>query len=133
MILHFLKCKEHRRVGIIVNDLATVNVDEKMIEKNPYFSQADRIIALTNGSISGNLCQRLVDAVYDLAVSRDFDLILIESSGIVQPDMVAKFISRGKNTDGRRLSDSCRLDTNVTIVDGFRVLQQFMPGVGECN
>ena len=113
--------------------MATVNVDEKMIEKNPYFSQADRIIALTNGSISGNLCQRLVDAVYDLAVSRDFDLILIESSGIVQPDMVAKFISRGKNTDGRRLSDSCRLDTNVTIVDGFRVLQQFMPGVGECN
>ncbi|EEI24147.1 cobalamin biosynthesis protein [Lactobacillus hilgardii] len=133
MILHLLKCKEHRRVGINVNDLATVNVDEKMIEKNPYFSQADRIIALTNGSISGNLCQRLVDAVYDLAVSRDFDLILIESSGIVQPDMVAKFISRGKNTDGRRLSDSCRLDTNVTIVDGFRVLQQFMPGVGECN
>lgn len=133
MILHLLKCKEHRRVGINVNDLATVNVDEKMIEKNPYFSQADRIIALTNGSISGNLCQRLVDAVYDLAVLRDFDLILIESSGIVQPDMVAKFISRGKNTDGRRLSDSCRLDTNVTIVDGFRVLQQFMPGVGECN
>lgn len=131
--MHLLKCKEHRRVGINVNDLATVNVDEKMIEKNPYFSQADRIIALTNGSISGNLCQRLVDAVYDLAVSRDFDLILIESSGIVQPDMVAKFISRGKNTDGRRLSDSCRLDTNVTIVDGFRVLQQFMPGVGECN
>lgn len=131
--MHLLKCKEHRRVGINVNDLATVNVDEKMIEKNPYFSQADRIIALTNGSISGNLCQRLVDAVYDLAVLRDFDLILIESSGIVQPDMVAKFISRGKNTDGRRLSDSCRLDTNVTIVDGFRVLQQFMPGVGECN
>ncbi|MBZ2201519.1 MAG: GTP-binding protein [Lentilactobacillus hilgardii] len=133
LILHLLKCKEHRRVGIIVNDLAAVNVDEKMIEKNPYFSQADRLIALTNGSISGNLRQRLVDAVYDLAASGDVDLILIESSGIVQPDMVAKFISRGKNTDGRRLSDSCRLDTNVTIVDGFRVLQQFMPGIGEYN
>ena len=129
LILHLLKCKEQRRIGIIVNDLAAINVDEKTIQKSPYFSKADRLVALTNGSISGSLQQRLIDAIYQLADSGDVDLILIESSGVVQPDMVAKFVSRGENTDGRPLDKICRLDTNVTIVDGFRVLQQFVPGV----
>ncbi|GEP22464.1 CobW family GTP-binding protein [Lentilactobacillus diolivorans] len=133
LILHLLKCKEQRRVGIIVNDLAAINVDEKTIQKSPYFSKADRLVALTNGSISGSLQQRLIDAIYRLADSGDVDLILIESSGVVQPDMVAKFVSRGENTDGRPLDKICRLDTNVTIVDGFRVLQQFVPGRGEYN
>lgn len=83
LILHLLKCKEQRRVGIIVNDLAAINVDEKTIQKSPYFSKADRLVALTNGSISGSLQQRLIDAIYQLADSGDVDLILIESSGVV--------------------------------------------------
>ncbi|GHP14912.1 4-hydroxytetrahydrobiopterin dehydratase [Lentilactobacillus fungorum] len=133
LILHLLKCKEDKRIGIIVNDMAAVNVDKKLIERSPYFSKADKLVPLTHGSISGKLQQQLADAVYQLAASGEVDVILIESSGIVQPDMVAKIIARGETTDGQALSKRCRLDTNVTIVDGFRVLHQFMPGDGAYN
>lgn len=133
LILHLLKCKEGKRVGIIVNDLAAVNVDEKTIQRSPDFSKADQLVALTHGSIGGQLQQQLIDQVYRLAASGTVDLILVESSGIVQPDMAAKAVARGTTTDGEKLATVCRLDTNVTVVDGFRVLHQFMPGDGAYN
>ncbi|WP_057743961.1 CobW family GTP-binding protein [Liquorilactobacillus capillatus] len=133
LILHLLKCKMDKRVGIIVNDLAAINVDHKTIVNSPYFSEADRIIPISDGTISTSHRQKLVDALYDLATSDEIDLILVESSGVVQPDVVAASIVKGKTSTTQELKSVCYLDTNVTIVDGFRILQQFLPGQGEYN
>ncbi|GAJ26189.1 metal chaperone [Liquorilactobacillus sucicola DSM 21376 = JCM 15457] len=133
LILHLLKCKMNKRIGIVVNDLASVNVDKKAICNSPYFSEADRLIPITDGTISNKHRQKLIDAVYDLAASGAVDLILVESSGVVQPDIVAACIVKGRTSTAQELDKVCYLDTNVTIVDGFRILQQFLPGQGKYN
>ncbi|MFC6465126.1 CobW family GTP-binding protein [Marinilactibacillus sp. GCM10026970] len=131
LIKHILKCKESKRIGIIVNDFAEINLDEQTLLKDPFFTAQDQIISLKDGSISGRLREQLVEAVYKMAASQEVDVILIESTGIGQPDKIAKALSKGGTDKGQQLSEVARLDTNVTIVDGFRLLQQFSPENGQ--
>lgn len=64
MLLHLLLCKQHLRIGFIVNDLAEVNVDAKTIEKSEFFTKEDRMVVISEGSISSDLKQELIEAVY---------------------------------------------------------------------
>ena len=131
LILHLLKCKEDKRIGIIVNDVAEVNVDAKIIEKSPFFTEQDRLVALQDGSISGNLSEQLIEAVADLVKAQCVDYLLIESSGIAQPDLIAKYLTNGETRANEKLNQFCRLDTLVSVVDSYRLLQQFMPAKGK--
>lgn len=72
-------------------------------------------------------------AVNQLTKSQAVDYILIESSGIAQPDLIAKSIARGETILGEKLKEFCRLDTLVSVVDAFRLLQQFTPENGRFN
>lgn len=130
LILHLLKCKGDRKIGIVVNDVAEVNVDAKIIEKSPFFTEEDQLIALQAGSISGGLNEQLIEAVADLSLRQDIDYILIESSGIAQPDLIAKYLVGGETKQGEKLATYCRVDILVSVVDPYRLLQQFRPEEG---
>lgn len=133
LIQHILKCKENRRIGIIVNDFSELNIDEKLIRNSIHFTEEDKLISLADGLISGSLSERLNDAIYNLANSKEVDLILVESSGIARPDKIAQAVSDGETSKGKLLSENTVLDTTVTIVDGYRLLQQFTPENGRFN
>lgn len=109
LLLHLLKCKGDLRLGIIANDLAEINVDAKIIQKSLFFTEEDQLISLQSGSISGNLSGQLIVAVNQLTKSQAVDYILIESSGIAQPDLIAKSIARGETILGEKLKEFCRL------------------------
>lgn len=130
LILHLLKCKGDRKIGIVVNDVVEVNVDAKIIEKSPFFTEEDQLIALQAGSISGGLNEQLIEAVADLSLRQDIDYILIESSGIAQPDLIAKYLVGGETKQGEKLATYCRVDILVSVVDPYRLLQQFRPEEG---
>ncbi len=58
----------------------------------------------------------------------DIDYILIESSGISEPIPVAQTFTYIDEIVGINLSDYCRLDTMVTVVDANRFWHDFSSG-----
>ncbi|MCO7127864.1 GTP-binding protein [Sporolactobacillus shoreicorticis] len=131
LLLHLLQHRSpNKRIGLIINDMAEVNIDEKTIRRSPFFTADDRLIALTGGSISTDLVSALQRAVYELASSKKVDLILIETSGISRPQLVVKKLVRGKNQNGKMIRDVARVDTTITVVDAARLASLLTPEQG---
>ena len=103
---HLLSNADGRRLAVLVNDMGAVNVDAELIE-----ASGDGITELSNGCICCDLRDDLEVAVSRLARRRDFDHLVVESSGISEPAPVARLFTTGA------ASAPYRLDTLVTVVD----------------
>jgi len=103
---HLLSNAGGRRLAVLVNDMGAVNVDAELIE-----AEGDGITELSNGCICCDLRDDLEVAVSRLARRRDFDHLVVESSGISEPAPVARLFTTGP------ASAPYRLDTLATVVD----------------
>jgi G3E family GTPase len=103
---HLLSNADGRRLAVLVNDMGAVNVDAELID-----AREDGITELSNGCICCDLRDDLEVAVSRLARRRDFDHLVVESSGISEPAPVARLFTTGP------ASAPYRLDTLVTVVD----------------
>lgn len=130
LLLHLLHDARDKRIGIVVNDLAATNIDAKTIQQSQDFTDNDKLVAISGGSIGSDYRQSFCDAIYTLANSGTIDLLVVEASGIARPQLAAKAIARGRNSEGRTLCTVCRLDTTVTIVDALRLNDVFNPTNG---
>lgn len=118
------------RFAVIVNDIGEVNIDADLIRKGGVVDGGDDLVALQNGCICCTLQTDLVRQLTDLAAQPDFDYIVIEASGICEPEPIARSIcsipSLPEGQDARRLPV---LDCIVTVVDALRMADEF--GAGE--
>ena len=103
---HLLSNADGRRLAVLVNDMGEVNVDAELVE-----AREDGITELSNGCICCDLRDDLEVAVSRLARRRDFDHLVVESSGISEPAPVARLFTTGP------ASAPYRLDTLATVVD----------------
>ena len=103
---HLLTNADGRKLAVLVNDMGEVNVDAELIE-----AEGDGITELSNGCICCDLRDDLEVAVSRLARRRDFDHLVVESSGISEPAPVARLFTTGP------ASAPYRLDTLVTVVN----------------
>jgi G3E family GTPase len=78
-------------------------------------------VELSNGCICCTLREDLLIEVGRLAKSGSFDYLLIESTGIAEPQPVAETFFFESDTLAP-LSEVARLDTMVTVVDGKNFL-----------
>lgn len=75
------------RFAVIVNDIGEVNIDADLIAKGGVVGQNDdSLVPLQNGCICCTLKMDLVQQLSDLANSGNFDYIVIEASGICEPN-----------------------------------------------
>merc|ERR1719436_163967 len=90
LLTHLLTNREGLRVAVLVNDMASVNVDEELLKQGVQFSESkDKMVELHNGCICCTLREDLIKSVRDLALEDRFDYLLIESTGISEPLPVA--------------------------------------------
>lgn len=74
------------RFAVIVNDIGEVNIDADLIAKGGVVGgDDDSLVALQNGCICCTLKMDLMQQLSDL-VSGGFDYIVIEASGICEPE-----------------------------------------------
>ncbi len=120
------------RFAVIVNDIGEVNIDAGLIQKGGVVAQKDdSLVALQNGCICCTLKADLVEQVFGLVRSRKFDYIVIEASGICEPEPIAQTICSIPTLGGAYTEYGvCRLDCIVTVVDALRMRDEFGCGTG---
>ncbi|KMJ53978.1 hypothetical protein ACG97_05485 [Vogesella sp. EB] len=126
LLNHILHNRDGRRVAVIVNDMSEVNIDAQLVrDGGAALSRAEeRLVEMSNGCICCTLREDLLVEIRQLAAAGRFDYLLIESTGIAEPLPVAEtFTFRDDN--GASLADIARLDTMVTVVDGFNFLRDY--------
>ena len=126
LLNHVLNNRAGRRVAVIVNDMAEVNIDADLIQTGSTLSRAkEKLVELTNGCICCTLREDLLLEVRRLADEGRFDYLLIEASGISEPLPVAATFAF-RDEAGLCLSDVARLDTMVTVVDAAHMPDEFL-------
>lgn len=120
------------KFAVIVNDIGEVNIDASLIQKGGIVGQKENagdLVALSNGCICCTLKMDLVEQLGDIARSGDFDYIVIEASGICEPEPIARTISAIPQLDPRQMAGTLpRLDCIVTVVDALRMKSEFDSG-----
>lgn len=126
LLQNILQNKENLKIAVIVNDMSELNIDSSLIERGETSLKykKEKLVAMSNGCICCTLREDLLEEISKLANSNRFDYIVIESSGISEPLPVAETFTF-KNTAGESLSDIARLDTMVTVIDGFNFLNEY--------
>jgi G3E family GTPase len=125
LLNHILANRAGLRVAVIVNDLASVNIDAALVRDAAALSHVEeRLVEMSNGCICCTLRDDLLTEIRRLADEKRFDAILIESTGIAEPMPVAETFTF-VDDDGVSLADVARLDTMVTVVDAFNFLRDY--------
>ena len=119
------------RFAVIVNDIGEINIDADLIQKGGIVGQDDdSLVALQNGCICCTLKMDLVNQIKELINQQCFDYIVIEASGICEPDPIAQTICTMPSMGGPYTEKGVpRLDCIVTVVDALRLQDEF--GCGE--
>lgn len=115
------------RFAVIVNDIGEVNIDADLIQKGGVVGKKDEsLIALQNGCICCTLKADLIEQIYEIMRMQKFDYIVIEASGICEPEPIARTICSTPTFGGLYTKYGiCRLDNIVTVVDAMRMQSEF--------
>ena len=118
------------KFAVIVNDIGEVNIDADLIQKGGIVGQNDdSLVALQNGCICCTLKMDLVKQISEIISQKRFDYIVIEASGICEPDPIAQTICSIPSMGGPYTKDGVpRLDCVVTVVDALRMQSEFACG-----
>ncbi|KIH87745.1 CobW protein [Sporothrix brasiliensis 5110] len=149
LLQHVLKTNHGLKIAVIVNDIGAVNVDASLIKSSTITQSKEKVIALQNGCICCTLRGDLLEELVRLSALQQFDYVLVESSGISEPEQVAEtFDARLADAmalaaDGPDALDAgvrkalrairraggldkfAKLDTTVTVIDAFTLFHDF--------
>ncbi|CAF3452753.1 unnamed protein product [Fusarium graminearum] len=155
LLQHILRSEHGLRIAVVVNDIGAINVDASLIKQTHRVNKTqEKVISLQNGCICCTLRGDLLEELVRLSQLQEFDYIIIESSGISEPEQVAetfdsrlaeqmdvmasiegapgldadmvKVLKQLKEAGG--LEKFAKLDTTVTVIDAFTMLHDFDTG-----
>ena len=121
---------EDFKCAVIVNDMAELNIDEKLIDNTSLVQSDEAMVGMQNGCICCTLASDLVQQIISLTQSEQkFNYILIEASGVSEPHEIAPLFEVEEHDHGveeaghdhdhdkLQLGQVARLDTCVTLID----------------
>ena len=130
LVNHILSNERGIKFAVIVNDIGEVNIDADLIEKGGVVGKKDdSLVALQNGCICCTLRTDLIQQIFELMKMQRFDYIVIEASGICEPEPIAQTICSIPRLGGAYTKyGTCRLDCIVTVADALRMQDEFACG-----
>lgn len=130
LLREMLQNKEGLRIGIVVNDVAAVNIDAKLMKGvGGGGSAPDDTVELQNGCACCSAAEEFmqaIDKLVELAERRGvpYDHIVVESTGVAEPNEVRSIFQRSAEA-GEELMDKVTLRTLVTVVDASTFVDLF--------
>lgn len=130
LVNHILANRRGIKFAVIVNDIGEVNIDADLIQKGGIVGKKDdSLVALQNGCICCTLKMDLIEQINDILKMNRFDYIVIEASGICEPEPIARTICSIPYMGGEFTEHGVgRLDCVVTVVDALRLQSEFACG-----
>ena len=130
LVNHVLSNERGIKFAVIVNDIGEVNIDADLIQQGGVVGKKDdSLVALQNGCICCTLKADLIQQIFELMKMQRFDYIVIEASGICEPEPIAQTICSIPQLGGAYTKyGKCRLDSIVTVVDALRLQDEFSCG-----
>ena len=130
LLNRILTNKKGIKFAVIVNDIGEVNIDASLIEQGGVVGKKDEsLVALQNGCICCTLKMDLIEQIREITAMKRFDYIVIEASGICEPEPIAQTICSIPQMGPEFIKDGyARLDCIVTIVDALRMRDEFNSG-----
>lgn len=128
LLNHILRNKQNLKCAVIVNDMASINIDAALVEKSSFLQKEEKLVKFQNGCICCTLRGDLLTEIARLSKLDEFDYLVIESTGISEPMQVAETFAMSSEELAQMQGDSdqvqleslvgiARLDTCVTVVD----------------
>lgn len=144
LLKSMLENKQDLRLGVIVNDMASVNVDSKLIRSSSSAEGGDDrsdgpssdgagggdFVELQNGCMCCTMADELFTSLAQLITMNElrggapYDHIVIESSGISEPRAVRDNFQDAEAYQ-MALLERLQLDTLVTVVDAAAFMQVY--------
>ena len=130
LVNHILTNEQNIKFAVIVNDLGEVNIDASLIQKGGIVGKKDEsLVALNNGCICCTLKMDLIEQLNDIMQLDRFDYIVIEASGICEPEPIAQTICSIPSMGEQYVQHGFPyLDCIVTVVDALRMQSEFSCG-----
>ena len=130
LVNRILSNKRGIRFAVIVNDIGEINIDADLIQKGGIVGQKEEsLVALQNGCICCTLKMDLIEQLGDIMKMQRFDYIVIEASGICEPEPIARTICSIPSMGYEYVVKGIpRLDCIVTVVDAMRMQSEFACG-----
>ena len=111
LLNQILKSAGGLRIAVMINDFGDVNIDKDLV-----VGQSGDVVELSGGCMCCTIREDLLTSAQELLRSgRIFDYLIVETSGLADPGVVAQtFLTPG-------LEESFRLDAVVTVVDSANI------------
>ncbi|EKX54518.1 hypothetical protein GUITHDRAFT_99995 [Guillardia theta CCMP2712] len=132
MLKHVLENQEGKRVGVIVNDVAEVNIDAKLISKKQMSDEDETYsdtVELENGCACCTAGGDLMDSILKLirlSIRREisYDRIVVEMSGVSEPKNLREEFLEAQ--DAHQVFKYVELQTMLTVVDASHFLELYI-------
>ncbi|KAI0369917.1 cobW-domain-containing protein [Pilatotrama ljubarskyi] len=150
LLKHILQSNTHGlKIAIIVNDMAEVNIDGAHVARLSTKEDKANLVQMQNGCICCTLRGDFLVELARMAWGGQFDYVLIESSGISEPQQVAEAFTQALSEEMLDIPEEikgnerevierlakvgglekiAKIDTMVTVVDAFRFFAEFNTG-----
>ena len=132
LLKHLLQNTEGVRVGVVVNDVASVNIDAKLVKEGSAqdgIGLPEDMIELSNGCACCSAGDDLFGALAELVSSSflrgvAYDFIVFEASGVSEPRLLRAMFQEAEAA-GWPLMRMIRLESMVTVVDASNFLELY--------
>jgi G3E family GTPase len=109
---HLMENTEGIKIGVIVNDVASVNIDAKLVT-----GSKGGVVELQNGCACCSLADELLTSVEGLlADGRELDAVIVELSGVADP-VAIQANWQAALMDGHPVTSKADISQVVTLVD----------------
>lgn len=114
-LLNYILRQQHGyKFAVIVNEIGRIGIDGALIENT-----RDEVLEMSNGCLCCTVRKDLVKGVQNLLKKGGFDYLLIETTGIADPQPVAQTF-----LNIPQLQQFVRLDSIITVVDAEQIEKQ---------
>lgn len=126
---HLLANQQGMKFGLVVNDMASVNIDAKHILSQTRESSGVDTMELSNGCICCSLSEDLIASISRLMElsskkGTKYDHVIVECSGIAEPRRIRDFFQQAEDYD-LDFAKQAKLDTLITVVDAHSFFTLF--------
>uniref|UniRef100_A0A0D3I224 CobW/HypB/UreG nucleotide-binding domain-containing protein n=1 Tax=Emiliania huxleyi (strain CCMP1516) TaxID=280463 RepID=A0A0D3I224_EMIH1 len=130
LLKHLLQNRAGVRIAVVVNDMASVNVDAALLRQGGVLKAEEKMVELSNGCICCTLREDLLASLSSLAAEHRFDHVRISPPTCPplalasEPLPVAETFAFKDEATGASLGDVASLHNLVTVVDAASVFDQ---------